>query len=453
MITTAYRPSRSASASAAPRSAVDSASPLQARRSVQRVRDQAARLNARGARSGLPAQLQDGIENLSGLPMDDVRVHYGSSRPGPLGAEAFAQGTDIHLAPGKEHHLPHEAWHVAQQKQGRVRATVDRAGTAINDSPALEHEADVMGARALQAGRTDAAPGSMPPAGAAVPQLAEDAKIVKLRADIAKKGSAEMQGAVARFLAETGRGGGAAAQLKAIAGHVEQDPPEAAAAGLSATVQRAVAQLYTDITYAPDLTGLTVPVHHTDAGAFSYAARPHDWYDGTFDALLQRSITRVQDNEVQVFCPLLRRWRVANDMQIGHITKWETYVRSKGPANRRQGIDAYNDLNNLRLESPLGNQSHDFEEVDEINRETYDMNDGWIVDDGEMDEDTRRQLDIELERLRQPRLILSRNGEHLRRRNIMDRIGDYVQENVMSSLLVAGLLGAFLAWLVIRFLM
>ncbi|HAP61901.1 MAG TPA: hypothetical protein DCR93_21180, partial [Cytophagales bacterium] len=33
-------------------------------------------------------------------------------------------GTDIHLAPGQQKHLPHEAWHVVQQKQGRVKPTL-----------------------------------------------------------------------------------------------------------------------------------------------------------------------------------------------------------------------------------------------------------------------------------------------------------------------------------------
>ena len=46
--------------------------------------------------------------------------------------------------------MPHEAWHVVQQKQGRVKATTQLKGEAINDDPGLEHEADVMGARALQ---------------------------------------------------------------------------------------------------------------------------------------------------------------------------------------------------------------------------------------------------------------------------------------------------------------
>jgi hypothetical protein len=94
--------------------------------------------------------LKSGIEMLSGVAMDDVRVHRGSASPGRIGAYAFAQGSDIHLAPGQEQHLPHEAWHVVQQKRGRVRPTARfEGGPPINDDSGLENEAEAMGARAL----------------------------------------------------------------------------------------------------------------------------------------------------------------------------------------------------------------------------------------------------------------------------------------------------------------
>ncbi|MBW1298396.1 DUF4157 domain-containing protein [Aquimarina litoralis] len=101
-------------------------------------------------KTGLPDNLKSGIENLSGYSMDDVKVHYNSSKPAQLQAHAYAQGTDIHLAPGQEKHLPHEAWHVVQQKQGRVKPTRQlKSKVNINDDVGLEKEADVMGARAL----------------------------------------------------------------------------------------------------------------------------------------------------------------------------------------------------------------------------------------------------------------------------------------------------------------
>ena len=105
-----------------------------------------------GERTGLPDQLKAGVEALSGVSLDRVRVHYASSRPAQVNALAYAQGTDIHLAPGQERHLAHEAWHVVQQAQGRVRPTLQARGVAINDDPVLEREADVMGARAARAG-------------------------------------------------------------------------------------------------------------------------------------------------------------------------------------------------------------------------------------------------------------------------------------------------------------
>ena len=101
--------------------------------------------------TGLPNNLKTGIENLSGYSMGDVRVHYNSSKPARLNAHAYAQGTGIHLASGQEKHLPHEAWHVVQQKQGRVQKTKQLKGIQLNDDTALEKEADIMGNKALAA--------------------------------------------------------------------------------------------------------------------------------------------------------------------------------------------------------------------------------------------------------------------------------------------------------------
>jgi hypothetical protein len=101
--------------------------------------------------TGLPNNLKSGIENLSGYSMDDVKVHYNSDKPAQLNAHAYAQGSDIYIGAGQERHLPHEAWHVVQQKQGRVQPTLQmKAGVPVNDDAGLESEADLMGAKALQ---------------------------------------------------------------------------------------------------------------------------------------------------------------------------------------------------------------------------------------------------------------------------------------------------------------
>ena len=101
--------------------------------------------------TGLPDGLKSGIESLSGISMDNVNVHYNSSQPAQLNTLTYTQGSDIHIAPGQEQHLPHEAWPVVQQAQGRVQPTMQmKDGVPVNDDQGLEHEADVMALNALQ---------------------------------------------------------------------------------------------------------------------------------------------------------------------------------------------------------------------------------------------------------------------------------------------------------------
>lgn len=127
---------------------------------------------------GLPLGLRAGIERLSGLSMDDVRVHYNSEQPREVGADAFAARSDIHVAPGAEQHLAHEAWHVVQQKQGRVPAQGRIAGAPVNTDPALEHEADRFGQRAQQIGA--AGPGYEAPAATSARGPASSAPVRQL---------------------------------------------------------------------------------------------------------------------------------------------------------------------------------------------------------------------------------------------------------------------------------
>lgn len=129
---------------------VEEEEPLQGKFEVAssaQQKDEAAKPN----NTGLPDNLKSGIEALSGMSLDNVKVHYNSSQPAQLNALAYAQGKDIHVAPGQEQHLPHEAWHVVQQAQGRVQPTTQmKEGIPVNDDKSLESEADVMGAKAMQ---------------------------------------------------------------------------------------------------------------------------------------------------------------------------------------------------------------------------------------------------------------------------------------------------------------
>jgi hypothetical protein len=108
--------------------------------------------------TGLPDNLKTGVERLSWISLDDVKVHRNSDKPAQLQAHAYAQGTDIHLGAGQEKHLPHEAWHVVQQKQGRVKPTMQmKGGVSVNDETGLEKETDVLGQKANHLGMSNEA--------------------------------------------------------------------------------------------------------------------------------------------------------------------------------------------------------------------------------------------------------------------------------------------------------
>jgi hypothetical protein len=124
------------------------------RRAIQRLVGRTDDASPPSRSDSLPAQLRGGLESLSGLDLSDVRVHRNSGQAAQLNALAYAQGADIHLGPGQEQHLPHEAWHVVQQRQGRVKPTLRLGAVEVNDDPALEREADTMGARASSGNRS-----------------------------------------------------------------------------------------------------------------------------------------------------------------------------------------------------------------------------------------------------------------------------------------------------------
>ena len=75
----------------------------------EKVQMKAAPVQRKENNTGLPDNLKSGVENLSGVSLDDVSVYHNSDQPAQMQAHAFAQGTDIHVAPGQEQHLAHEA--------------------------------------------------------------------------------------------------------------------------------------------------------------------------------------------------------------------------------------------------------------------------------------------------------------------------------------------------------
>lgn len=100
--------------------------------------------------TGIPDNTKTHFENLSGFSFDDVRVHYNSNKPAQLQAYAYTQGNQVHIAPGQEKHLGHELGHVVQQKQGRVKPTVQANGYAINNDSELERNAHTISKEVLQ---------------------------------------------------------------------------------------------------------------------------------------------------------------------------------------------------------------------------------------------------------------------------------------------------------------
>jgi hypothetical protein len=107
-----------------------------------------------GHGEALPEPVRGKMERAFDTSFDDVSVHQGDQAE-RAGAAAYAQGSELHFAPGQyapgtrtgDELIGHELTHVVQQRAGRVAAPQQHKG-GVNDDPALEAEADTMGARA-----------------------------------------------------------------------------------------------------------------------------------------------------------------------------------------------------------------------------------------------------------------------------------------------------------------
>ncbi len=114
--------------------------------------------SASSSGNSMPAEVQSKMESSMGADFSDVNIHANSSKASDLGAQAYAQGSDIHMAPGKydpastsgQELLGHELAHVIQQREGRVKPTIQAKGVPVNDDAGLEREADVIGAKAAR---------------------------------------------------------------------------------------------------------------------------------------------------------------------------------------------------------------------------------------------------------------------------------------------------------------
>lgn len=108
--------------------------------------------------SSLPSNVQSKMENSFGTSFADVNIHKNDESATNMGALAYTQGNNVHFAPGQfspdtqsgQELIGHELTHVVQQREGRVKPTKQGKGMAVNDSPALENEADVLGKKAAE---------------------------------------------------------------------------------------------------------------------------------------------------------------------------------------------------------------------------------------------------------------------------------------------------------------
>ncbi|MBK9451064.1 MAG: DUF4157 domain-containing protein [Bacteroidetes bacterium] len=126
--------------------------------------------------SGIPDEVMGKMESTFNTDFSNVNIVQNSSKASEAGALAYAQGNDVHFAPGQfspetpggQQLLGHELSHVVQQRQGRVQANSAVNGMAVNNDHALEAEADAMGAKAAQM-KVDASPAAKTPSTAAAP--------------------------------------------------------------------------------------------------------------------------------------------------------------------------------------------------------------------------------------------------------------------------------------------
>jgi hypothetical protein len=101
-----------------------------------------------------------------GADFSNVNITTNSSKATDMGALAYAQGNDVHFAPGQynpgsqkgQELIGHELAHVKQQREGRVQANTSTNGQPVNNDKSLEKEADDMGRMAASGKSTGGSP-------------------------------------------------------------------------------------------------------------------------------------------------------------------------------------------------------------------------------------------------------------------------------------------------------
>ena len=97
--------------------------------------------------TGLSKPVKNGMENLSGMDMPDVKVHYNSPKPAAVQPHTYTQRSDIHVTSGQAKQVAHKARHGVQERHKGVQPTTTVDGMGVNDYAELEGETDVMEAK------------------------------------------------------------------------------------------------------------------------------------------------------------------------------------------------------------------------------------------------------------------------------------------------------------------
>ena len=265
--------------------------------------------------TGLPDRLKTGIERLSGMPMDDVRVHYNSPEPAQLQALAYTQGSEIHVGPGQRRHLPHEAWHVVQQKQGRVKPTLQAKGIPINDDWKLECEADIMGAKALQMRRSNGA-ATRSESDNHVDHYSEYSSLIVQRFPIVTNGSADLPNTADGWFQRFVQKGNKEPKILEVLQHLEETKQEFESEKDLVLITRMVADKVERTAY--------------------FTASSGDQVNGFYhETAQQNQATNLQSRDAEVsMLQKIEDWLMDEKAHVAVYESVDVFIRiSKGPCN------------------------------------------------------------------------------------------------------------------------
>lgn len=145
------------------------------------------------------------------------------------------------------------------------------------------------------------------------------------------------------------------------------------------------------------------PVHRaaTHAAAYDPDMDRPGFYESTINWMFENSpsqVWRMPNGPRRLYqCAVTKEWLPYEAMQIDHIVPWKDYLTAVQPHSHADALDAYNDVDNLRLISSAANTSKDYNvrKYDE-DEDEYDDDDDFI-DDSEADskflpESMRKQI-------------------------------------------------------------